>query len=66
MAIENGKPKHKSLYVLLKCLLVLSHGNSDPESGFSIGKYILESMYFVKDYLVKIGGFLNAPITKNW
>lgn len=63
-------------YGFMKWLLVLSHGNSDPERGFSINNYMIsicgtsieestiESICFFKDYWVKIGVFLNAPITK--
>ena len=60
----------------MKCLLVPSHVNLELERGFSINKHMinifgtsieestLESIYFIKDYLVKIGSFLNAPMTK--
>ena len=76
MENQNGKAKFKSLYALIKCLLVLSHANSGPKCDFSINKHMiciygrsieeptLESIYFVKDYLIKLSDFLNAPITK--
>lgn len=36
---ENGKPKYKSLYALIKCCLVLSNGNSEPEHRYSINEH---------------------------
>ena len=39
---EQGRKKYPQLFVLVKCGLRLSHGNSASESGFSINKSILE------------------------
>ena len=75
MENENGKTNYKSLYLPMKCLLVISQGDWEAEHGFYINKHDQYSwrkhrrVYawinrFVKDYLIKVGGFLNAPITK--
>ena len=39
---EQGRKKYPQLFALVKCVLSLSHGNSAPESGFSINKSMLE------------------------
>ena len=41
MADVFGKPNYACLSSLVKCVLTLSHGNSVPESGFSLNKSIL-------------------------
>ena len=63
-----GKQKFPKLTTLMNCLSTLSHGNSDPERGFSInknqlelhdsniGKSTLETLWSVKDYLMRNGG----------
>ena len=68
--------KYPQLFMLMKSVLPLSHGNVAPESGFSINKAILdvhgsslkektiEALRLVKDYLVKSKGCLNVTITK--
>ena len=35
------KKKYSCLWTLVKCLLSLSHGNADPERGFSLNKFVL-------------------------
>lgn len=74
---ENGLFKYSTLWALVKCVLVISHGNADPERGFSINKHVLaihgsntseqtlESIRLVKDYLIKCGGVDKIYITKN-
>lgn len=39
----DGSAKYPQLYIFVKCLLSLSHGNAVPERGFSVNKKILES-----------------------
>ena len=39
---EQGRKKYPQLFALVNCGLSLSHGNSAPESGFSINKSMLE------------------------
>ena len=64
------------LWVLVKCILVLSQGNADPERGFSINKWLIdihgyniqeetiEAVRLVKDYLIQLGGLENVIINK--
>ena len=73
---DDGRPKYPFLCALFKCLLSLSHGNSAPENGFSINKYLLdihgsslhentiEALRLVKDGILKHGSILEVPITK--
>ena len=39
---KRDRKKYLQLFALVKCVLSLSHGNSAPESGFSINKSMLE------------------------
>lgn len=60
----------------MKCILVLSHGNADPERGFSINKRLIdihgpniqeetiEAVRLVKDFLIQLGGLENLVINK--
>lgn len=60
----------------MKCILCLSHGNADPERGFSINKHLLqthggstqeetiEAIRLVKDYIIQQNGTNNVIITK--
>ena len=71
-----GGSKYLQLFILMKSVLSLSHGNVVPESGFSINKAILdvhgsslkektiEALRLVKDYLVKYKGCLDVTIIK--
>ena len=36
------KPKYHNLWILVKYISVLSHGNADPERGFSISKSLID------------------------
>ena len=40
--VASGNQKYKHLAKLALCCLVLSHGNAEPERGFSIDKYLLK------------------------
>ena len=72
----NVGKKSAHLWTLVKCLLTLSHGNADPERGFSLNKFLLdihgssihnstiESNRLVKDFLHHSGGTNNVEITK--
>ena len=69
---KQGRKKYPQLFALVKCVLSLSHGNSAPESGFSINKSMLdvyghslwedtlEPLRVVKDAIVNSG---YIPIT---
>ena len=60
---EDGKPKYVEL-----AICTLSHGNADPERGFSTNKYLLavhggstsektvQAVCFVKDFISLNGG----------
>ena len=60
----------------MKCVLSISHGNSAPESGFSINKHILEihghslkediieTLRVVKDAILRYPSLLDIPVTK--
>ena len=64
---EQVRKKYPQLFALVKCVLSLSHGNSVPESGFSInksmlevhghslGEDMLEALRVVKDTIVNSG-----------
>ena len=39
---ENGSRKYEKLWILVKCVMLISHGNADPEREFSINKHILK------------------------
>ena len=72
---EQGRKKYPQLFALVKCVLSFSHGNSAPESGFSINKSMLEvygqsigedtleALRVVKDAIVNSGSVINIPIT---
>ena len=73
-----GAIKYPKLSKLaLHCLLVLPHGNSDPERGFSINKNILKihgystkedtliALRFIKYTLILKGGHLKIPLSKD-
>ena len=64
---ENGSRKYEKQWILVKCVMLISHGNTDPERGLSINKHILkihgfstdektiEAIYMLKDYIIKCG-----------
>ena len=68
--------KFPVLTAVMKCILSMSHGNSAPESGFSINKHILdihghslkedtiEAIRVVKDAILRYPSLLDIPITK--
>ena len=65
---STGKSKYDILFNFVMCVLLLSHGNSDPERGFSINKFLLdthgnsisevtiECIRLLKDFLIRKGG----------
>ena len=73
---ENGKAKYPDLWQLVKCIMLVSHGNADPERGFSINKHMLKihgfslaedtlvAVRFVKDYVIKCSGSEKVILTK--
>ena len=75
---SSGNHKYSKLCKLvLSCLLILPHGNSDPERGFSINKHVLQvhgtslkedtivALPLVKDQIIKHNGIMNIKITKD-
>ena len=68
MTDDSNKLKYPQLFALVKSILSLSHGNSTPERGFSINKYMLSihggnidndtlvALRMVKDHLLVEGG----------
>ena len=77
MKDENGQLKYLQLFALVKCVLSISHGNSIPEQGFSVNKYILSihgtstsnetiiALRLVKDHLILIGGYMKFSVNIN-
>lgn len=77
MVDDLGQLKYPQLFALVKCVLSLSHGNSSPERGFSINKYLLSvhgsstsndtiiALRHVKDHLVNVGGYMKFSISRN-
>ena len=73
---STGKSKYNILFNFVMCVLSLSHGNSDPERGFSINKFLLdthgnsisevtiECIRLLKDFLIRKGGLENVDINK--
>lgn len=69
---RNKEIKYRNFLSLIKTVLVLPHGNADPERGFSINNCMLKggfnehtiiSLRFVKDALKNYGGVSKVPIT---
>lgn len=73
---EEGKPKFPNLCIFAKCCVsTLSHGNADPERGFSItnqqldlhsdnlSENMLVAIRTIKDYLIQNGGLSGFEIT---
>ena len=77
MKDESGQLKYPQLFALVKCVLSISHGNSIPERGFSINKYLLSihgtstsnetiiAVRLLKDHLILIGGYMKFSINRN-
>ena len=77
MKDESGQLKYLQLFALVKCVLSVSHGNSIPEWGFSINKYLLSihgtstsnetiiALHLVKDDLILIGEYMKFAINRN-
>ena len=77
MKDESRQLKYLQLFALVKCVLSISHGNSIPEQGFSINKYLLSihgtstsnetivALRLEKDHLILIGGYMKFLINRN-
>ena len=77
MKDESRQLKYLQLFALVKCVLSISHGNSIPEQGFSINKYLLSihgtstsnetivALCLEKDHLILIGGYMKFLINRN-
>ena len=75
MKSVGGSLKYSKLTVFPKCVLCVSHGNSDPKRGFSfnktllsvhgasIGEETIEAVRFVKDIVIRNGGLANIQVT---
>ena len=73
---DYGLPKFPLITSLFKIAASLSYGNSAPENGFSINKYMLqlhrnsispdtiEVLWFMKDTILSFGGISSIPIVK--
>jgi len=68
-----GKDKTPNLINVVKCLLILSHGNASMERGFSVNKEILvenltedslRAQRLVHDAVVDAGGVLKMDVPK--
>ena len=76
MLNEDGNPRYCYLSKLALTILLLPHGNADPERGFSVNKKILEkhgdnidedtseSVRTVKDFLIQSGGQSGIEVKK--
>ena len=65
-----------SVFLLVKLLLSISHGNSVPERGFSINTYLLQvhgfstsekkikAIRFVKYEICRVGSVMKFPINR--
>ena len=72
---EDGKQKYVNLARLALQILLLPHGNADPERGFSVNKRLLEkhsnnisedtleSIRITKDFIIQSGGQANVKVT---
>ena len=77
MKDESRQLKYLQLFALVKCVLSISHGNTIPEQGFSINKYLLSihgtstsnetivALRLEKDHLILIGGYMKFLINRN-
>ena len=73
---EDGNPRYCHLSKLTLMILLLPHGNAEPERGFSVNKKIfekhsnnidedtLESVRTVKDFLIQSGGQSGIEVQK--
>ena len=74
---DSGSLKFPLLTSLFKVVASVSHGNSAPENGFCINKYLIqlhggsvvpdtiEAWRFVKDTILSYGSIIDIPITKS-
>ena len=72
----DGNLQYPCLSKMALCVLLLPHGNADPERGFSINKKMLENhgtnldgetlqaLRLIKDYLIQIGGPQHVKINR--
>ena len=74
--MRRWQEKDSRLTSLINCVLILFHGNADPEEGFSVNKHLLqihgsntgeetlEALKIVKDSITRKGGIENVKVTK--
>ena len=68
--------KYNTIAKLCHCVLLLSHGNADPERGFSLNKNVLavhsfsikeetlDAIRMVEDFIIRNNGVINIEISK--
>ena len=73
----DGSLKYLKLTALVKCVLCISHGGSDPERGFSLNKILLsvrgvstgeetfETVRFVNGFIIRNGGLAIIQVTRS-
>ena len=68
---EDGLRKFPKLTSLMNCILILSHGNADPERVSSVNKHgsatskeTIEALKFVKDFLNRKDGVESIKVSK--
>ena len=71
----DGSLKYLKLTALAKCVICISHGNSDSERGFSLNKTLLsfhgaliaeetiEAVRFVNGFIIRSGGLAKIQVT---
>ena len=70
--------KYNTIVKLSLCVLLLPHGNTDPERGFSLNKNVLvavhgfsikeetlETIRMVEDFIIRNNGVMNIEISKD-
>ena len=70
--------KYNTIAKLSLCVLLLPHGNADPERGFSLNKNVLvavhgfsikeetlETIRMVEDFIIRNNGVMNIEISKD-
>ena len=68
--------KYNTIAKLSLCVLLLPHGNADPERGFSLNKNVLavhsfsikeetlDAIRMVEDFIIRNNGVINIEISK--
>ena len=71
----DGSLEYSKFTALAKCVMCISHGNSDPKRSFSLNKTPLnvhgalireetiEAVWLVKKFIIRNGGLANIQVT---